>query len=81
MLQSAVVTSRISRMSMLIRSGFGEGLVEGVLPDDFPQGGLGDLGDLVDRGPDVLDRDHRLHRVDDAVVGDGGHVDADVCPA
>src|SRR6266567_2731104 len=55
--------------------GLGQRLVEGVLPDHLAQGGL---GDLVDRRPDVFDGHHRLDRVDDAVVGDGGDVDADV---
>ena len=36
------------------------------------------LCDLVDGGVDVLDGDHRFHRVHDAKVGDGGDVDADV---
>src|SRR6266536_4246612 len=55
--------------------GLGQRLVEGVLPDHLAQGGL---GDLVDGRPDVFDGHHRLDRVDDAVVGDGGDVDADV---
>ena len=55
--------------------GLGQGLVQGVLADDLAQRGL---GDLVDRGVDVLDRDDRLHRVDDPEVGDRGDVDADV---
>jgi hypothetical protein len=36
------------------------------------------LGDLVDGGLDVLDRDDRAHHIGDAVVGDGRDVDADV---
>ena len=55
--------------------GLGQRLVQGVLADDLAQRGL---GDLVDRGVDVLDRDDRLHRVDDPEVGDRRHVDADV---
>jgi len=46
-----------------------------VLADDLPQRGLGDLADGV---ADVLDRHHRLHRVDHLVVGDRGDIDADV---
>ena len=55
--------------------GLGQGLVQGVLADDLAQGGL---RDLVDGVGDVLDGDDRLHRVDDPVVGDRGHVHADV---
>ncbi len=54
-----------------------EHIVERVLPDDFAQRRL---GDLVDRRMDVFDFDHRLHRVDDAVVGDRGDVHAHVVP-
>jgi hypothetical protein len=52
-----------------------EHLVEGGAADEVPDGGL---GDLVDRGVDVLDLDDRLHRVDPAEVGDGCHADRDV---
>src|ERR1035437_2758242 len=55
--------------------GLGQGLVQGVLADDLAQGGL---GDLVDGGVDVLDSDDGFDGVDDAEVGDGGDVDADV---
>ena len=55
--------------------GFGERLVQGVLTDHLAQRRL---RDLVDGGVDVLDGDHRFHRVDDAEVGDCGNVDADV---
>src|SRR5664279_2060088 len=55
--------------------GLREGLVERVLTDHLAQRGL---GDLVDRGVDVLDRDDRLHRVNDLEVGHRRHVDADV---
>src|SRR6185312_5647110 len=41
-------------------------------------GAQGGLGDLVDRRGDVLDRQHRADGVSDAVVGDGGNIDADV---
>ena len=57
--------------------GLGERLVERVLADDRAQRGL---GDLVDRGGDVLDRDDRAHRVLDAVVRHRRDVDADVVP-
>ena len=62
-------------MSEVDAVGLGQGLVKGVLADHLAQGGL---GDLVDGRGHVLDRDHRLGRVDDLVVGDGGDVDADV---
>ena len=45
--------------------------LEGVAPDDRPQGGL---GDLVDRRRHVLDRDDQADRVVNAVVGDGRDV-------
>jgi hypothetical protein len=55
--------------------GLRQRLVERVAPDDRAKRGL---GDLVDRGGDVLDRHHRAHDVLDAVVGDRRDVDADV---
>ena len=57
--------------------GLGQRLVQRVLADHLAQGGL---RDLVDGGGHVLDRDHRLRRVDHPVVGDRGDVDADVVP-
>ena len=38
----------------------------------------GGLGDLADRGLDVLDRDHRTDWILHPVIGHRGHVDADV---
>src|ERR1017187_5643783 len=38
------------------------------------------LSDLVDGGVDALDRDNRLHRVDDTEVRDGRDVHTDVVP-
>src|SRR5664279_5253964 len=55
--------------------GLREGLVQRVLTNHFAQRGL---GDLVDRGVDVLNRYHRLHRVDNLEVGHRRHIDADV---
>jgi hypothetical protein len=55
--------------------GLGQGLVQRVLADHLAQGGL---SNLVDGGGDILDRDHRLDRIGDAVVGHGGDVNADV---
>ncbi len=53
----------------------GQGLVEGVLADGRAQRRLGDVGD---RGLDVLDREDGLHRIHDAVVGDRRDVHGDV---
>src|SRR3954470_4129927 len=53
----------------------GQGLVEGVTAHDGAERGL---GDLVDGRSDVLDRDDGADRIVDAVVRDGGDVDADV---
>jgi hypothetical protein len=60
--QSCVWTSRISRMFWLIVSGFRQRLIERVAPDDGTERGL---GDLVDRGGDVLDGHHRAHDLGD----------------
>jgi hypothetical protein len=57
--------------------GLRQRLVQGVLAHDLAQRGL---RDLVDGRAHVLDRDHRLHRVDHPEVGDRGHIDADVIP-
>jgi hypothetical protein len=38
----------------------------------------GGLSDLADRRFDVLDRDHRTDRILHPVIGDSGHIDADV---
>lgn len=72
---SSVWTSMISRMFWLILSGSESVLVERVAPDDGPECGL---GDLVDGRGHVLDRHDRADRALNAVVGDGGDVDADV---
>ena len=55
--------------------GLRQRLVKCVAPDD---GAQRRLGDLVDRGVDVLDRHDRADRVVDAEVGHRGDVDADV---
>jgi hypothetical protein len=55
--------------------GLGQQLVEGMASHHRAEGGL---GDLADRGLDVLDRDHRTDRILHAVIRHGGHVDADV---
>jgi hypothetical protein len=55
--------------------GLRQQLVERVTSHHRPKRGL---GDLADRGLDVLDRDHRTDRILHAVIGHRGHVDADV---
>ena len=62
-------------MSMLILSVSARILSRVCCPDHLAQRGL---GDLVDRAADVLDGHDGLLGVEDLVVGDGGHVDADV---
>jgi hypothetical protein len=57
--------------------GLGQQLVERVTTHHRAEGGL---GDLADRGLDVLDCDHRTDRILHAVIGHRGHVDADVIP-
>ena len=58
--------------------GLGQDLIQGVLADHLTQRGL---GDLVDGRAYVLDGDHRLHRIDHPVVGDGGHIHTHVVPS
>ena len=55
--------------------GFGQKLVEAEAAHDVAHGGL---ADLVDRLVDVLDRDHRLLRIRNAIIGDRGDIDRDV---
>ena len=73
--QSTVVTSRIVPDVDVDLVRLGERLVQGVLPDDLAQRGL---GDLIDGGVDVLDRDDGLDRVDDPEVRHRRDVHADV---
>src|SRR4029079_19080465 len=71
---SSVCTSRISRVP-IDAFGLGQQVVERVTSHHRSEGGL---GDLADRGLDVLDRDHRADGILHAGIGDRGPVYADV---